>query len=189
VPGCSTGEEVYSIAISLMEYLAEKDADAVAVTLFGTDVSLSAIEKARAGKFDTSIENDVSEAHLQRFFSRLADGYQIRKEVRERCVFAKHDATRDPPFSTLDLISCRNLMIYFNTALQERLLPIFHYALREPGFLVLGVSETTRQYPGFVALDPKHKLYARTTAAPRLSFSFTDPQPPLPSGLEGLPVR
>jgi two-component system CheB/CheR fusion protein len=104
-------------------------------------------------------------------------------------VFAKHDTTRDPPFSSLDLISCRNLMIYLNTALQERLLPIFHYALREPGFLVLGVSETTRQYPGFAPTDAKNKIFARTSAAPRLSFSFSEPQLPLPSGQLGLPAR
>ena len=189
VPGCSTGEEVYSIAISLLEYLAEQDAGAVALTLFGTDVSSSAIEKARAGKFDKSIEGEVSEARLKRFFSKIEGGYQICKEVRERCVFAKHDATRDPPFSSLELISCRNLMIYLNTALQERLLPIFHYALREPGFLVLGVSETTRQYPGFAPTDAKNKIFARTSAAPRLSFSFSDPQLSLPAGYLGLPAR
>lgn len=188
IPGCSTGEEVYSIAISLLEFLAEKDAGAVALTLFGTDVSPHAIEKARAGKFDKAIENEVSEARLERFFSKHERGYQIRKEVRERCVFAKHDATRDPPFSSLDMISCRNLMIYLNTALQERLLPIFHYALREPGFLVLGVSETTREYPGFAPSDAKNKIFARTTAAPRLSFSFSDTQLPLPSGHVGLPA-
>jgi len=188
IPGCSTGEEVYSIAISLLEYLSEQRADALALTLFGTDVSLSAIEKARAGKFDKSIESEVSPARLERFFSKHEGGYQIRNEVRERCVFAKHDATRDPPFSCLDMISCRNLLIYLNTALQERLLPIFHYALRAPGFLVLGISETTRQYPGFASFDTKNKIFARTTAAPRLSFSFSDPQLPLPSGHIGLPA-
>jgi two-component system CheB/CheR fusion protein len=172
VPGCSTGEEVYSLAISLLEFLADARASDIPLKVFGTDVSLRAIEKARAGKYPTSIEQDVSPGRLQHFFSNLDGAYQIRKDVRDLCVFAKQDATRDPPFSGMDLISCRNLMIYLGSALQDRLLPIFHYALKEPGFLMLGTSETTRTFPGFATLDPKNKIYTRTSAAPRLLFDF-----------------
>jgi two-component system CheB/CheR fusion protein len=181
VPGCSTGEEVYSFAISLLEFLADADANEIPLKLFGTDLSLNAIEKARAGRYPTSIERDVSQERLQRFFSKLEDAYQIRKDVRNLCVFAKHDATRDPPFSGMDLVSCRNLMIYLGPALQDRILPTFHYALKEPGFLVLGTSETTRAFPGFSTLDAKNKIYRRTSAAPRLLFDFNDPRLPEPT--------
>jgi len=176
VPGCSTGEEVYSIAIALLEFLADAGASEIPVKLFGTDVSLGAIEKARAGRYPTSIEREVSAGRLQQYFLKLEDAYQIRPEVRDLCVFAKQDATNDPPFSGIDLISCRNLMIYLGSSLQDRILPILHYALKEPGFLVLGTSETTRSFPGFAVLDQKNKIYARTSAAPRVLFDFNRPQ-------------
>ena len=174
VPGCSTGEEVYSIAIALAEYLTDVNATDLPIKLFGTDVSLATIEKARAAKYPSSIAREVSQGRLQRFFTKTETGYQIRKDLRDLCVFAKQDATRDPPFSAMDIISCRNLMIYLGPALQERLLPIFHYALKEPGFLVLGTSETIRSFPGFATFDAKNKIYARTSAAPRLLFDFTE---------------
>jgi PAS domain S-box-containing protein len=186
VPDCSTGEEVYSIAISLLEYLEEHDAGSTSLTLFGTDVSLSAIEKARTGNYDKSIERAVSAARLQRFFVKNHGGYQIRKEVRRHCVFARHNATRDPPFSALDLISCRNSLIHSDSALRERLLPIFHYALREPGYLLMAPSDTVHEYPGFEPFDAKHEIYARAGSAPRLPFCFADPQPSLPSRSFGL---
>ncbi|HEX7602058.1 MAG TPA: chemotaxis protein CheB, partial [Polyangiaceae bacterium] len=147
VPGCSTGEEVYSIAIALLEFLGDVNAGELPVKLFGTDVSVGTIEKARAARYPAAIEREVSPGRLQRFFTKDETGYQIRRDVRDLCVFAKQDATRDPPFSGLDLISCRNLMIYLGSVLQERLLPVFHYALKEPGFLVLGTSETIRSFP------------------------------------------
>jgi len=189
VPGCSTGEEVYSIAISLLEFLTDTHASDVPIKLFGTDVSLSAIEKARAGIYAANIERDVSPGRLQRFFSSKDGFYQISKNVRDLCVFAKQDATRDPPFSAMNLISCRNLMIYLGSALQDRMLPIFHYALKEPGFLVLGTSETTRSFPGFAVLDAKNKVYTRTSAAPRLLFDFNDPRlvEPATSGANSAP--
>ncbi len=171
IAGCSTGEEVYSIAIALLDHMVERDID-VPIRLFGTDVSTRAIEVARSGIYPRGIENHVSEDRLQRYFTRVDEAYQIRKEVRDLCIFAKHDATIDPPFSAMDLISCRNLMIYLGAALQDRLLPIFHYALKEPGFLVLGTSETTRSFAGFVLLDAKSKIYARTSAAPRILLNF-----------------
>lgn len=173
-PGCSTGEEVYSIAISLLEFLVDAHAEELPVRLFGTDVSASAIDRARAGKYPASIENDVSAGRLEHFFSKTEGGYQIRKDVRDLCVFARQDVTRDPPFAGMDLISCRNLMIYLSPALQDRILPIFHYALKEPGFLVLGTSETIRSFPGFSTVDAKSRIFARTAAAPLRVFDFND---------------
>lgn len=174
VPGCSTGEEVYSIAISLLEFLADVHAGDCPIKLFGTDVSLAAIDGARRGKYPASIEDDVSAVRLERFFSKQEAGYQIRKDVRDLCVFARQDATRDPPFAGMDLISCRNLMIYLGSPLQERLLPLFHYALKEPGFLVLGSAETIRSFPGFTLLDANRRVYVRTSATPRLLFDFSN---------------
>jgi signal transduction histidine kinase len=166
---------VYSLAISLLEFLAVANATDLPIKLFGTDVSGNAIDHARSGKYAEGIEQEVSPARLAAFFSKLGSGYQIRKDVRDACVFARHDATRDPPFSGMDLISCRNLMIYLGSALQARTLSIFNYALREPGFLVLGSSETTHSFPGFAAFDAEHRIYQRTPA-PRLLFDFTNPE-------------
>lgn len=177
VPGCSTGEEVYSIAICLLEFLTDNDAADTAIKVFGTDVSAKAVDTARAARYADGIERELSAARLQAFFFRVGGSYQIRKEVRDLCVFAKHDATRDTPFSGIDLISCRNLMIYLGPTLQDRLLPVLHYALKDPGFLMLGSTETTRASPGFVPLDPKHKLYARTGVPRRLPFDFTVASP------------
>jgi two-component system, chemotaxis family, CheB/CheR fusion protein len=186
VPGCSTGEEVYSIAIALLEFLADANAGELPVKLFGTDVSASAIDKARSARYAAGIERDVSAGRLQRFFTHHDDLYQIRKDVRDLCVFAKQDATRDPPFAGMDLISCRNLMIYLGTKLQDRLLPIFHYALREPGFLVLGNAETIRSFPGFTPVDAKNRIYARTSAAPRTLLDLGDRRLPEVGADEGL---
>ena len=173
VPGCSSGEEVYSLAIILHEFLAAAGSE-VPIKIFGTDVSLSVVECARAARYPESIERDVSPERLARCFTRAPGGYQVARAIRDCCVFARHDVTRDPPFSHLDLISCRNLMIYLSAALQERVMPLFHYALNEPGFLVLGSSETVRNFVGFVAVDAKSRIYARSSAAPRVPFDFSD---------------
>jgi two-component system CheB/CheR fusion protein len=177
VPGCSTGEEVYSLAISLIDFLARADAVDIPIRLFGTDVSASAIARARSGRYAEGIQTDVSPERLERFFAGLDNGYQIRREVREMCVFSRHDATRDPPFSAMDLISCRNLMIYLGAALHARTLSVFHYALKEPGFLLLGSSESIHASPGFASLDGEHNLYRRTPAGPRRTFDFSVPEP------------
>ena len=170
VPGCSTGEEVYSIAISLLEFLGDGHQRDIPVKLFGTDVSAAAIDKARAAKYPPGINDDVSEERLQRFFTKADGHYQISKTVRDLCIFARQDATRDPPFAGMDLVSCRNLMIYLGSSLQDRLLPMFHYALKETGVLVLGSAETIRSFPGFTPLDAKNRIYARTSAAPPFVF-------------------
>lgn len=141
IPGCSTGEEVYSIAMVAVEVLGAR-ADAVPLQIFGTDVSERAIERARAGVYGAGISADVSADRLRRFFSRFDGGYRISKDVRERCVFARQDLTRDPPFSKLDLIVCRNVLIYLNQATQRKVLGVFHYALNPQGLLMLGGSES-----------------------------------------------
>ena len=185
VPGCSTGEEVYSIAICLLEFLAERQFT-FPIKIFGTDLSTSIIEKARSGRYPASIEAEVSASNLERFFSRDERGYVIRRDVRELCVFAKHDVARDAPFSAMDLVSCRNLMIYLGPGLQDRVLALVHYALNEPGYLLLGSAESVRSFAGFTTVDSKNKLFARSAAGPRLSFDFTKPRRQAePATLEG----
>ena len=161
VPGCSTGEEAYSIAIIMLESIGDKRAE-IPVQIFATDISTAAIEKARAGDYPKSIEQEVSAERLRRFFVKSEHGYQIKKAVRELCVFARQNAVKDPPFSKLDLISCRNVMIYLGPVLQKKLLPIFHYALKPDGLLMLGSSETIGGFSNlFVLADKKEKIYSK----------------------------
>ena len=129
VPGCSTGEEAYSLAIALLESSGRRSAD-VPVQIFATDVSERAIEQARAGIYPESIAADVSAERLRRFFTKIDGSYRINKPVRDLCVFARQDLTRDPPFSKLDLIVCRNVLIYLGPVLQKQLMHVFHYALK-----------------------------------------------------------
>jgi len=140
VAGCATGEEVYSIAISLLEYLDDYPVKP-AIQIFATDISEQAIETARAGVYHHNLLLDVSPERLRRFFISTDGGYQISKLVRELCIFARQNLTSDPPFSRLDLISCRNMLIYLEPVLQKKVMPIFHYALNVNGFLMLGSSE------------------------------------------------
>jgi two-component system, chemotaxis family, CheB/CheR fusion protein len=175
VPGCATGEEVYSIAIGLLERAGELSRNP-SLQIFATDLSESALEKARAGLYPESIAQDVSAKRLQRFFAKVDGGYQISKTVRDACVFARHDLAKDPPFSRMDLISCRNVIIYMEPQLQERVLATFHYALNPGGFLVLGTSESVGASSAFlVPLDEKRRIYShRKTAGPaRLPVAAT----------------
>jgi two-component system, chemotaxis family, CheB/CheR fusion protein len=161
VPGCATGEEVYSIAIALMEYLGERGA-AMRIQIFGTDVSDAAVEKARAGIYLENIAEDLSAERLERFFSKENGLFQISKRLRELCVFARHDVTRDPPFSRLDVVSCRNLLIYLDPTAQRRVMQMFHYALRPQGFLMLGPAEGVGAASTFFELvDKSHRVYTR----------------------------
>ena len=172
VPGCLTGEEAYSIVIALLEFLGNKGAS-VPVQVFATDISESAIDKARIGIYPAAIAADVSAARRRRFFVKHAGGFQISKAVRDVCVFARQDLTKDPPFSKLDLISCRNLLIYFGPMLQKRVIPTFHYALKPDGLLLLGGSETIGGFADLFALaDSRHKLYTRKPAAHRMEFAL-----------------
>ena len=161
VPGCSSGEEVYSLAIALLEYLGE-EAGATPIQIFGTDVSETALDKARSGIYIENIALDVSPERLRRWFVQVDRGYQISKHIREMCIFAKQNVTSDPPFSKLDLISCRNLLIYLDPVLQGRVMPIFHYALKDSGFLMLGNSESIgTNLELFTIVDKRTKIYTK----------------------------
>jgi two-component system CheB/CheR fusion protein len=167
VVGCSTGEEAYSLAIAFRE-VAEVQAkpDAWRLQIFATDLSADAIAVARGGHYPAKIAEDMSPERLSRFFSADGDGYLIGKDIRNMALFTQHDVILDPPFTRLDILSCRNLMIYFNAVLQQRLLPLFHYGLRPGGVLVLGESETVGRSSGlFAPLDPKSRLYLRSDGA------------------------
>ncbi|HEX6296462.1 MAG TPA: chemotaxis protein CheB [Burkholderiales bacterium] len=181
VPGCASGEEVYSIAISLLEFLGERST-ATPIQIFGTDVSERAIERARAGIYPESIAAEVSPERLRRFFLKLDSRYQIAKSIREMCVFARHDVTRDPPFSRLDLVSCCNLLIYLDQAMQRRVLSLFHYALKPRGFLMLGPSESVGESADlFESMDKHYRIYARKAAASGHRGLLFDSEPAEPT--------
>jgi two-component system, chemotaxis family, CheB/CheR fusion protein len=161
VPGCATGEEVYSLAITILEALGPATAS-MRVQIFGTDLSESAIERARLGIYSSAIEKDVSPQRLQRYFKKLDSTYQINRTVRDLCTFARQNITADPPFSRLDLISCRNVLIYLGPQLQKRAFPIFHYALNQHGYLMLGPSESAGVFTDlFELVDRRNKIYAK----------------------------
>lgn len=179
IAGCSTGEEAYSIAICLLEFL-ETQPLAPPIQIYATDISENAIEKARLGIYKHSQMLDISPERLRRFFVQVDDGYQICKPVREMCVFAKQNLCVDPPFSKLDLITCRNVMIYFGTTLQKKILPTFHYGLKATGFLMLGTSETVGEFLDlFSLLDKKYKIYARKLTPARLPLDVVSNNYPL----------
>jgi two-component system, chemotaxis family, CheB/CheR fusion protein len=167
VPGCATGEEVYSIAIRLLEH-AGGHLGNPSFQIFATDLSERALKKARAGAYPENIAQEVSSERLRRFFGKADGHYQISKTIREMCVFARHDLTTDPPFSKMDLISCRNLLIYLEPRFQDRVLSTFHYALNPSGFLMLGSAEGVGiSSTLFSPVDEKHRIYSRkATAAP-----------------------
>jgi two-component system CheB/CheR fusion protein len=182
VAGCSTGEEAYSLAILLREYMDEAKVHCKA-QIFATDIDRESIEQARAGVYPSSIVADVSPERLAHYFDQQQpDGatYRIRKDIRDMLVFSEHDVTKDPPFSKLDLISCRNLLIYMGVDLQKRLLPLFHYGLSPGGMLFLGSSESIGEFGDlFMALDRGAKIYQRKAnefGARRPTFSRWPPQ-------------
>lgn len=161
IPGCSSGEEVYSIAILLQECM-DQLKQRCDVSLFGTDLDVESIEVARSGQYPGGIAVDVSPDRLERFFVHEDSSYRIRREIRDMCIFAPQNVIKDPPFTKLDLISCRNLLIYLDTDLQKQLLPIFHYALKPGGLLFLGPSETIGPFTDlFEPVNKRWKLYRR----------------------------
>jgi two-component system CheB/CheR fusion protein len=180
VPGCSTGEEVYSIAMLLIESLGA-NAKQTKIQMFGTDISEPAVARARAAIYPEAAMRGVSAARLRRFFLKVEHGYQINKEVRGLCVFARHDLANDPPFSKLDLISCRNVLIYAGPLLQNRILSAFQYALNPGGFLFLGKSEAISAYSDiFAAEDRNHKIFSRKPKAgmaPHFDWRLDDYKP------------
>ncbi len=173
VAGCATGEEAYSIAISLLEFL-EKKSLAIPIQIFASDLDTRAIEMARLGIYPASALQGISQNHLKKFFKKIEGHYQIIKSVREICIFSKHNILKDPPFSRMSLISCQNLLIYLETGPQKKVLQAFHYALKPSGYLFLGKSETIGNSTDlFEPLDKKIKLYSRkSTKLPQLDFTI-----------------
>jgi len=173
VPGCSTGEEAYSLIIALLEYLGEA-AQRLPIQVFATDIAEAAIERARAAIYPPSITADVSPARLRRFFVKHDGGYQVHKSLRSLCVFARQNLVSDPPFSRMDLVSCRNVLIYLGPVLQKKVMPVFHHALRPGGYLMLGSSESVGAAADLFSLvDKRHKLYRKKSTLPRPGLSFT----------------
>nr|WP_294509491.1 chemotaxis protein CheB [uncultured Rhodopila sp.] len=168
VPGCATGEEAYSIAILFKEHRDKLNATG-AIQIFATDIDARAIDAARIGLYSDTVAADMPETRLQQNFVKEEGGYRISKFIREMCLFSVHDLVKDPPFSRLDLISCRNLLIYFQPQLQQRVLTTFHYALLPNRYLLLGPSEGVSVQPRlFSPLNKKHRLFARQSVAARL---------------------
>jgi two-component system CheB/CheR fusion protein len=169
-PACATGEEAYSLAMLLLEHAQTLD-QPPAIQVFGCDLSQETIQFARMGLYPETITADLSEERIKRFFVKEAAGHRIRREVRELMLFATHDLLKDPPFSRMDLISCRNLMIYLDSDAQKRVLDTFHFALRPQGLLFLGASETVPEESAlFTAIDKKHRIFrhqsTQTTSVP-----------------------
>ena len=158
--GCATGEEAYSLAMLLLEEAVRREAPP-RLQVFGSDLHERSLERAREGFYPGDIEADVSEERLERFFQKENGGYRIRQEVRDIVVFASHNLMGDPPFSHLDLVSCRNLLIYLERGVQQEVVELFHYALRPHGFLVLGTSETIETAELFRLADKKYCIYQK----------------------------
>jgi two-component system, chemotaxis family, CheB/CheR fusion protein len=174
VSGCSTGQEAYSLAMAYLEFVG-KEKLRIPLRVFATDLNQANLEKARAGYYAKSLMHDVSKERLKRFFTEENGSYRISKEVRELVVFAHHNVFADPPFSRMDLISCRNLLIYLEPVLQARVIPTFHYALKPDGMLLLGASETVGRHTDlFVPLDNRCRVYTKLPASARI------PKPMLP---------
>jgi two-component system CheB/CheR fusion protein len=180
VPGCSTGEEVYSLAMAMLEYIwletkktARTTPGSVPFQIFATDISESSLDRARAGIYPLAAVAEISPDRLRRFFVKLDAGYQINKSVREMCIFARQNVAKDPPFSNLDLISCRNLLIYLGAVLQKRVIPTLHYALKADRYLLLGGAESLGVFGEyFSAVDKKNRIFQKKRSANRLSTYF-----------------
>lgn len=172
--GCSTGEEAYSLAILVLEYLSQNGLD-TPVQIFGTDASEQSIETARLAIYPETIAGEIAPERLRRYFVKVDRGYQVSKRVRDACIFARQNLCADPPFSHIDILSCRNVMIYFNQVLQRQVMLTFHYALEPGGYMLLGMSEGLRDYGEvFSTVDRKHKIYLKSGA--HLPFSYDPPR-------------
>lgn len=177
VPGCASGEEAYTIAILLREQLARLEAPPPA-QLFATDIDEHALDIARQGRYDVGIAAHVSAERLARFFVQEGHVYQVTKAIRELCLFSAHNLISDPPFARMDLIVCRNLLIYFDADLQRKLVPLLHYALAPQGYLFLGSSESVAAYPElFHTVDKQHRIFQRNDllVRPYVDFPLTEP--------------
>ena len=174
--GCATGEEAYSIGMLLLEH-ASRLPNPPAVKVFATDIDERGLEMARKGRYPAGVAEHIGAERLERFFTKEEGVCQVKRALREICIFSNHSFIRDPPFSRLDLISCRNVMIYLGAELQRKVFPLFHYALRSDGYLFLGPSESTgSQRELFRTVDKKHRIFQRKDTVPRppISFPVTD---------------
>jgi two-component system CheB/CheR fusion protein len=187
--GCSTGEEAYSLAILFREAL-EKNKQFIKVMIFASDIDKESIEFARNGIYSESSLAEVSKERLSHYFLRKENGYQLKKEIREMVVFAHHNVIKDPPFSKMDMISCRNLLIYMNSDLQKRIIPLFHYSLNNDGILLLGTSESIGDYASFFSVfDSKVKIYKKkrenSTRKPNTEYElpYIQHRPSLPASM------
>ncbi|WP_295608219.1 chemotaxis protein CheB [uncultured Lamprocystis sp.] len=190
VAGCSTGEEAYSLAMTLIESADERECDAGLIgtfQIFATDIDEQAISVARRGVYPERIQAEVSPERLRRFFLKVTGGWQVSKALRDRCVFAVQNVVKDPPFSRLDLVCCRNVLIYLGPMLQKRVLQMFHYALEPEGYLMLGPSESIgTQADLFALVDQPAKLYTKKSVASREGYNFK-PRTPYQDALVELP--
>lgn len=165
VPGCSTGEEAYSIAMLLHECLCETGKN-INFQVFATDIDLNALDIARSGIYPEKISEDINPERLRRFFVKHLNHYKIKKEIRGKVVFGEQNIIKDPPFTKVDLICCRNLLIYLNTQIQKKILPLFHYSLKSKGVLFLGMTEATTGFGDyFQAISNKYKIFERKDVA------------------------
>ena len=179
VAGCSTGEEAYSIAITLLEYLWAHTRNitqaATGIQIFATDISETALERARSGMYTKAAVSQISPERLKRFFVHQEGGYQVNKSIRDMCIFARQNLVKDPPFSNLDLVSCRNLLIYLGPLLQRRVIPTLHYALKPNGYLMLGDAESLAGFGDhFSLVDKKDKIYQKRKTTARLTTYFAN---------------
>ena len=173
IPACSSGEEAYSIAICLFEFLKDK-ALSTPIQIFATDLSETAIERARSGVYPKGAMQNVSSARLKKYFAKIDGSYQVTKAIRDVCIFATHDLLKDPPFSRMDLISCQNVLIYFESDPQRKILQAFHYALRPSGYLLLGKSETIGSSSElFTPLGRDQKIYVKKNKGINGGFDFS----------------
>ncbi len=174
--GCATGEEAYSLAIVVTEAL-EAAGLQTPLQLFGTDVSEQAIDRARAGAYPDSIVADVPPARLNRFFTKTETGYCISKSIRECCIFARHDLIKDPPFSQLDVVSCRNVLIYLDTPAQQSIFSALHYSLKSDGILILGSAESIGARADlFTAIENENKIFSKKPGSGRFAVTLPDPK-------------
>jgi two-component system, chemotaxis family, CheB/CheR fusion protein len=189
VMGCATGEEAYSVAILLSEHASTLD-KAPKIQIFATDIDEGSLASARKGRYPESIAEHVAPERLARFFEKQDSAWQVSRELRDIVLFSNHSFLKDPPFSRLDLISCRNVMIYLGQELQRKLIPLFHYALRPGGYLFLGPSESAASHKElFGTVDKKHRIFERKETLPRpvVTFPLADVSRPKQPGARPLP--
>ncbi|HEX2394437.1 MAG TPA: chemotaxis protein CheB, partial [Bacteroidales bacterium] len=174
IPGCSTGEEAYSMAMVFKEALEKANLNKnISLQIFATDLDIDAIEKARKGIYPPNIVNDVSSGRLSRFFTKTDNHYKVNPEIREIVVFASQNLIKDPPFTKLNLVSCRNLLIYLDSPLQKRLMSLFHYTLNTDGYLLLGSAETNGTIGNlFTSINSKLRIYQRAGISEKEDLSF-----------------